>query len=94
MKKSIIAVLVTVASAMPAMANHTVILPPEGVGTHDNKGQCQSALMRWRNERRQNPELRHHANTNDTNQEFNEAYRNNWECQETAPGVWSVVRTF
>ena len=91
MRKLIIAAVVVGSFAAPAMASHTVTPVGEAVGEHDNRGQCQSALVRLRNERRQDPSLRSHFNENDTNAEFNAAFRN-WECTQGSDGKWRATR--
>ena len=82
MKKLAIAMLVSGAMALPAMAQTF----PNPAG-YDTKGQCQAALMKARNNLRQNPETRHPNDTELTNKEFNQATAQNWECQEQ-DGRW------
>jgi len=52
-----------------------------------NKGQCQSALVRERNARRQDPTLRP-GNADLSNSEYNALIGERFECQQDADGWW------
>lgn len=92
MKKLMMTAFVTGALAIPTFAS------AQGVGDevnshgpYANKGQCQSALMQERNERRKDVEQRP-GNAELSNSEYNALIRGRFECQQNPDGTWSVVR--
>jgi hypothetical protein len=78
MKKAVIALLVTLGLASPALAGHNPT-PPEG---YKNFGQCRSALAREQNDVRKNSE----EYTDEQADDINSA-----TCEEQANGSFRIV---
>lgn len=85
MRKIVIA-LFALSAATPAFADHPTIIDELGGQKFENRGQCQSALMHARNERRQ---AGHTGGR--TASEYNALVRENRSCAQNADGTWSVV---
>ena len=85
MKKLVIAMFLASSIAAPASASH---LAHFFAGkTFKNKGQCQSALMHERNNRRNND-----GNTGSySDPEYNHAVHDNYSCTQNADGDWVVT---
>jgi len=79
MKKLVLTLIVTGVIAVPAFANHQDE-SPAGV-QFDNRGQCQAALIHWRNTVRD-------RRGNDRNRETNEFFRDERECRQNPDGTW------
>ena len=95
MKKLISVAIVAGAFLVPAaaVADHA---PTGGTGVGDavnedapyrNRGQCESALVRERNARRQDPTLRP-GNAELSNSDYNALIGERFECQEHSDGWW------
>jgi hypothetical protein len=81
MKKLMIALFVSGALASPAVADHTVQHEFKGV-KFASRGECQSALMGSRNERR--------AEDARGTSGYNEYFRGRFYCDQNADGDWVV----
>ena len=85
---------VAVADHAPMTGNSVgaVVNQAAPTGGYRNYGQCNSALMRERNARRQDPSLRP-GNADLTNPEYNDLIQGRFECQQDAnTGGWYVHR--
>ena len=79
MKKLMIAVAAGVL-AVPAVAQTSGVVLPE-YGTFANRGQCESALAKVRNDQRRNPDTRGAGYESLSGSEFNRASRTTTRCE-------------
>ena len=84
MKKLMIAALAAGGMSVPAMADHTPQHAFKGV-KWESRGECQSALMQYRNEHR----AENHRSTSEYNRWFNQRFR----CDTNRDGDWVLKIT-
>jgi len=88
MKKTLCAICaLTIAS--PAFANHQPSIASQFEGTtFETYGQCISALMRERNEQRQE---HHSSGYSVSNKDYNESVKDTYLCDQNEDGDWIIV---
>jgi hypothetical protein len=80
--KKLVLVAAAAALSFPAFAADTVLTNPEFRDGFDNRGQCQSALAKVRNEQRKNPETRGEGFREMSGSDFQAASLKTTRCEE------------
>ena len=97
MKRAITSLIAAAALVIPGVASAQFAsgdLAPwsDRVDGYDSRGQCQSFLVRYGNNLRQNPELRDPQNQGLRANQWNQLFRSQWECtQDEDDGQWYVT---
>ena len=81
MKKLIVAALIAGGMSAPALADHTPQHAFKDM-TFESRGECQSALMQYRNENR--------ASNHRSNSEYNQWFNGRFYCDTNRDGDWVV----
>ena len=94
MRKGFIAALAAAAMIVPTMASaqfsHGQRAPWANAAGYSNRGQCQSAMQQFRNQLRENPEMRDAQNRELSGGEWNRLFDSHWECTQDN-GRWYIT---
>ena len=95
MFKMITAAAGAVALALPAVASAQFatgdVAPWSDPLGYSNRGQCQSFLVQFGNDLRQNPEMRDPENRELSGGEWNRLYRSHWSCTRGEDGRYYIT---
>lgn len=95
MTKGMLAAIAAAAMILPTAASaqftHGQRAPWADASGFSNRGQCQSAMQQFRNQLRQNPEMRDPQNRGLSGGEWNRLFDSHWECTQANDGRWYIT---